>query len=353
MARDTREGNQMTSRKVLVTGAGGFMGSHLVDALLGAGHRVLGVDDLSGGYPENVSNDCDFTVLDLRHRDAVESYIRKTKPEIIFHLAADATEGRSQFTPVLCLERNLVAYMHLLTSLIRVGFEKIVVASSMSVYGSQAPPFHEGMERRPDDIYGICKAAMERATEVMSEVYDFRYTLVRPHNVYGPRQNMADPYRNVVAIFINRLLQNKNFYIYGDGEQQRAFTYIDDCTPYLMKTGFDRKTNGEIFNIGPDKEYSINELARVVLACFTSNGDVPAHLHPQYLPPRPMEVRDAYSTCDKAKCMLGFHSATNLEEGVARTVEWAKQRGPQEPHYLDELEIVSEKVPKTWRERLL
>jgi UDP-glucose 4-epimerase len=343
----------MAYRKVLVTGAAGFIGSHLVDALLGAGHTVLGVDDLSGGYQENVSPDCEFAVLDLRDRDAVESYVRKTKPEIIFHLAADATEGRSQFTPVLCVQRNLLAYMHLLTSLIRVGFEKIVMASSMSVYGSQAPPFHEGMERKPDDIYGICKAAMERTTEVMSEVYSFRYTIVRPHNVYGPRQNMADPYRNVVAIFINRLLQNKNFYIYGDGQQQRAFTYIDDCTPYLMKTGFDRKTDGEIFNIGPDKEYSINELARVVVGCFRSNGDVPPHLRPQYLPPRPMEVRDAYCTCDKAKQVLGFHSAVSLEEGVARMVEWARKKGPQPPCYLDELEIVSDQVPKTWRERLI
>lgn len=343
----------MARNKVLVTGAAGFMGSHLVDGLLAAGHVVYGLDDLSGGYRENVAPDCNFTELDLRKQDEVEKYIRHVKPEVIFHLAADATEGRSQFTPVLCMQRNFVAYMHLLTSLIRAGFEKIVVASSMSVYGSQQPPFSEDMDRKPDDIYGICKASMERATEVMSEVYGFRYTIVRPHNVYGPRQNMADPYRNVAAIFINSILHGKNFYIYGDGEQKRAFTYIDDCTPYLLKTGFQGNTDKEIFNIGPDKEFSVNQLASVVLHAFSYNGDVPDHLLPKYLPPRPLEVHQAFCTCDKAKAILGFHSTISLEDGIGRMIEWARRKGPQQPRYLDGLEIISDKVPKTWLEKLI
>lgn len=343
----------MAGRKVLVTGAAGFMGSHLVAALLAAGHTVFGVDDLSGGYMENVPKACNFTKLDLRDRDGVEKYIHQTKPEITYHLAADATEGRSQFTPVLCMQRNFVAYMHLLTSLIRAGFDKIVVTSSMSVYGSQQPPFHEGLDRKPDDIYAICKSSMERATEIMSEVHGFRYTIVRPHNVYGPQQNMADPYRNVVAIFINSLLRDKNFYIYGTGEQKRAFTYIDDCTPYLMKTGFESSTDSEIFNIGPDKEYTINHLAGVVLRAFFPNCNIPATLQPKYLPPRPMEVREAYCTCDKAKRHLGFCSTITLEDGVPRMVEWAKQRGPQSPKYLDELEIMNEHTPRTWLDHLI
>jgi UDP-glucose 4-epimerase len=343
----------MSSRKVLVTGAAGFMGSHLVDALIAKGHAVYGIDDLSGGYLDNVSRECLFTQLDLRDQGAVEQYIHKTKPEIVFHLAADATEGRSQFTPIQCLQRNLVAYMYLLTSLIRSGLDKIVVASSMSVYGSQTPPFHEVQDRRPDDIYGICKASMERATEIMSEVYDFRYTIVRPHNVYGPRQNMADPYRNVVAIFINSLLKEKKFFIYGDGEQRRAFTYIDDCTPYLLKTGFDTETDSEIYNIGPDKEYTVNELSHIVLGAFGYNGNLPEYLRPQYLPPRPMEVREAFCSCEKAKAVLGFRSSVILQEGVSRMVEWARKKGPQPQRYLDSLEIVSDSVPETWLKKLI
>ena len=341
------------SRKVLVTGVAGFMGSHLADALITDGHEVFGIDDLSGGYKENVSKECNFTLLDLRDKEAVDSYIRKTKPEIVFHLAADATEGRSQFTPVLCVQRNLVAYIHLLTSLIRTGFDKIVLTSSMSVYGSQTPPFGETMLRKPDDIYGICKASMERVTEVMSEVYGFRYTIVRPHNVYGIRQNMADPYRNVVAIFINSLLKGKAFFIYGDGNQKRAFTYIDDCTPYLLMTGFRKDTDGEIFNIGPDREYTINDLARIVLSCFFQDGEGPEHLRPRFLPPRPMEVQEAYCSCEKARRVLGFGSHISLEEGVASMVAWAKAKGPQEPRYLDELELVTDKTPRTWVEKLI
>ncbi len=340
-------------KSALVTGAAGFMGSHLVDALLAEGHEVYGVDDLSGGYLHNVPKECRFTTLDLRDRNGTDAYVSVTKPEVVFHLAADATEGRSQFTPVLCVQRNLVAYMHLLTSLIRAGFEKILLASSMSVYGSQTAPFHEAMERQPDDIYGICKASMERATEVMSAVYKFRYCIVRPHNVYGPRQNLADPYRNVVGIFINSLLNNKRFFIYGDGQQKRAFTYIDDCTPYILRAGVDPATDGKIFNIGPERAYTINYLARAVLQTFFRDGNIPPHLIPEHLPARPMEVAEAFCTCDAARKALGFRESVPLEDGVARMVDWARRVGPQKPRYLDELEIVSERTPVTWTQRLI
>ena len=200
--------------KILVTGAAGFMGSHLVDALLDLGHEVYSLDDLSGGYMENVNPKSHFVQIDLREREKVEEFINETKPQIIFHLAADATEGRSQFTPINCTQRNYMAYLNLLVPAIRNKVEKVILTSSMSVYGSQKPPFKETMDRKPEDIYGISKASMERATEILSHVHDFKYVLIRPHNVYGPKQNMADPYRNVIAIFINCLLNNKHFYIY-------------------------------------------------------------------------------------------------------------------------------------------
>lgn len=344
----------MNKIKVLVTGSAGFMGSHLVDYLLNEGYKVYGVDDLSGGYLENVSSDSHFTKLDLRDREAVEKYICKIKPQIVYHLAADATEGRSQFTPLNCTERNYMAHLNVLIPAIRNSMEKMVLCSSMSVYGAQKPPFSEDMEPRPEDIYAISKAAMEKSTAILSEVHHFKYTIFRPHNVYGPRQNLADPYRNVIGIFINCLLHDRNFYIYGDGGQKRAFSYIDDVTPYIARAGFMDEANGEIFNIGPREEYTINEMAREVLANFVDNpNDPPDHLKPKYLPGRPKEVKEAFCTNAKAEKILGYKTSVSLFEGIGRMVAWAKQTGPQEFRYLNSLELETNETPVTWKDKLI
>lgn len=339
--------------KVLVTGAAGFMGSHLVDALLELGHEVYSLDDLSWGYKENVNPKSIFVQLDLQDKKKTEDYINEVKPEYVFHLAADATEGRSQFTPINSTQRNYGAYLNLLVPCIRNGMKKMILTSSMSVYGAQQAPFSEDMERKPEDIYAISKAAMEHATEILSKVFSFDYTIIRPHNVYGPRQNLADPYRNVIAIFINRLLQGKNFFIYGTGEQKRAFSYIDDFTPYIVKAGFDDAANGQIFNIGPVEECTINELGNVVLKVFFPDGNIPENMKPEYLPPRPLEVADAWCTAEKAEKLLGYKTSVSLEEGIRKMVEWAKKVGPMDFHYLDNLELVSDTAPETWTKKLL
>lgn len=339
--------------RILVTGAAGFMGSHLVNSLLEMGHDVYGVDDLSGGYMENVNPQSHFTKLDLQLRHETENYINEIKPELVFHLAADATEGRSQFTPINCTMRNYVAYLNLLVPCIKNGMKKMVLTSSMSVYGAQKAPFSEDMERSPEDIYGISKAAMEHATEIMSTVHGFKYVIIRPHNVYGPHQNLADPYRNVIAIFINRAMKKKHFYIYGDGNQKRAFSYINDFTPYIIKAGIDDTANSQIFNIGPTQEYTINQLAEVVLKAFFPDGNIPEDMKPEYLPLRPMEVMDAWCTVDKAERILEYKTTIALDEGVRKMVEWAKTKGPQEFHYMDDLELTTKDTPLTWKDKLL
>jgi UDP-glucose 4-epimerase len=341
--------------KVLITGVAGFMGSHLAESLVKMGHSVWGVDDLSGGYMRNVPKGCRFIRLDLRDKRKTEAVVKRIRPRLVHHLAADATEGRSQFTPLECTERNYLAHMNLLVPCIRYGMKRIVVTSSMSVYGAQKAPFHEDMEPRPEDIYAISKAAMENSTRILAEVYGFEHVIVRPHNVYGERQNMADPYRNVVAIFVNRLLQGKPFYIYGDGRQKRSFTHIDDFNPYLVKCGFQRNLAGQIFNIGPREEHSINELAKIVLeAFFGSMKVVPKRLKPIYLPPRPKEVKEAFCTNRKAERMLGYRTRVSLQEGVRRLVEWARRIGPTPPKYLPGgLELATRDTPRTWRSRLI
>ncbi len=334
--------------RILVTGAAGFMGGHLVDALVELGHEVYGVDDMSGGFWRNINPDSHFSALDLRDQTSTDAFISRVKPELMYYLAADATEGRSQFTPLNCTQRNLVAYLNTLVPAIREGLKKVVMVSSMSVYGAQHPPFSEDLSRKPVDVYGVSKASMEHITEILSEVHNFKFTIIRPHNVYGIRQNIADPYRNVVGIFINLLLQKKPYYIYGDGEQKRAFTYIDDFTPYITRAGFDDNVNGEIINVGPREEVSINELSDTLLKIFYPDG-VPAGLEPIHLPDRPKEVKEAFCTTEKAERLLGYKTSISFEEGLRKMVAWAKELGPQEPHYLvDGLELVTDQVPVIW-----
>ncbi len=342
-----------THNKILVTGSAGFIGSHIYDRLLEMGHEVYGIDDLSGGFMRNVSRPKRFTKLDLRDRAKTAAYIAKIKPEIIFHLAADAAEGRSQFTPLSALDRNLGAYYNLLIPAIKHGMKKMILASSMSVYGAQQVPFKESMEPQPEDIYGISKTAMEKSTKVLADVYGFKYVIIRPHNVYGPRQNLTDPYRNVIGIFINRLLNKKNFYIYGDGSQMRAFSHIDDVADPMVRTAFSKKCEGRTINIGGDQAITLNELSRLVLEEFFHSKDIPRGYKPTYVPLRPKEVQYAYSDHQIAKRLIGFKPKTSLREGIRAMITWARSIGPQKFTYLSSLELEHTTAPKTWKKKLI
>ena len=340
--------------RVLVTGAAGFMGSHAVDRLLDLGHTVIAADSLIGGYEENVNPAAEFVQCDLADRAAATDLVEASAPEVIFHYAADATEGRSQFTPLSSMDNNVVAYLNTLVPAIANGLSKIVLVSSMSVYGAQQPPFEETMPRRPEDVYAAMKASMEAATEHLSAVHGFEYAVFRPHNVYGERQNLADPYRNVVAIFINALLRGRSIHIYGDGEQRRAYSYIGDVNPAIVDGGLSDRSNGQIFNVGSSEDVSINRLADVVRDVFFDGGPWPAGLEPRYMPGRPLEVKNAYCAHDAAERVLGFCNMTSLRQGVAAMVQWARSVGPREPAYLpNSLEIGSQHAPATWREQLI
>lgn len=345
----------MKKKNILVTGSAGFMGSHLFDYLhekYGKMYSIFGVDDLSGGFMRNVSRKEFFKKLDLRNRKKVSEFIEELRPEIVFHFAADATEGRSQFTPLSALDRNLVAYVNLLVPCIKYGLKKMILISSMSVYGSQQIPFKESFIPRPDDVYGVTKASMEDITRIMASVYGFKYLIFRPHNVYGPRQNLSDPYRNVVGIFINCLLQGKRFYIYGDGEQKRAFSYIDDITSYIAEASMKNELENEIFNIGSDEVVTINELSQIILEEFFGRGKIPKKFLPAHLPPRPQEVKFAFCDHTKAKELLNFKPRTSLREGIRKTIEWARSIGPQKFKYLDSLELYHRDIPRTWLKKL-
>lgn len=346
--------DRIRARRVLVTGVAGLHGSHEAAALLARGLDVYGVDDLSGGRRSQVPAGVRFTRLDLRHRAAVERYFARVKPGIVFHDAAFATEGGSNFTPIHSTERNSMMFLYTLVAAIRHGMEKLVLASSMSVYGRQRAPFTETMDRKPEGVYAISKAAMERVTEDLSKVHGFRYTIIRPHNVYGPNQNLSDPYRNVIAIWLNALMQHKPIWIYGDGTQRRSFTYIDDFTPYVVRAGLSKRCHGEIFNIGPREEIRLNDLARLVLrSYFGSDRAVPAKFRPRYFRPgRPLEVKAAFSSMKKAERWLGYRTTVGIEDGVARMTAWAKSVGPRPFTYIPGGLELSKNAPITWTKRL-
>ncbi len=351
---EIRVDNRLPVRRVLVTGAAGFMGSWEAEALVKMGYRTYGVDDLSGGFMENVPRGCRFTKLDLRNRNAVERYMKRVRPEVVIHDAAFATEGGSQFMPLNSTERNYMMHLYTLVSAMRHGVRKFVLASSMSVYGGQKPPFREGMPRAPEDIYAISKAAMEHSTELLSRVHGFQYTIIRPHNVYGPRQNLSDPYRNVISIWINALMMGKPFYIYGDGGQKRSFTYIEDYTPYVLKAGLSKRFHGEIFNIGPREEISLNGLARLIIReYFGSESACPSRLRPKYYRPgRPLEVKLAYCSHKKAERLLGYRTTVPIAEGVRRMVAWARRLGPRPFQYIRGGLELRRNAPPTWTKKL-
>ncbi len=328
--------------RFLVTGAAGFMGSHVAEGLARAGHEVVGLDDLSGGFKENVRGPVTFFEVDLRDAAKTEAIVKECQPEILCHLAANAREGASQFQPRDVCGRNLMAYANVLVPALRAGIKKVVLYSSMAAYGEQETPFDEQMPRQPVDVYGVNKKAMEEITEILADVHEFGYTIIRPHNVFGERQSLRDPFRNVVAIFMNRIMRGEPLYVYGDGEQKRAFSYIGDSLPaFLRACELRPELDHQIINIGGMHAVTVNELLRLVLHEFKAANEV------VHLPDRPREVKNAYCSWQKSVDLLDYTETFGLEEGVRRMAVWAKEQGPQ-PWREESLELPSPKAPSIW-----
>jgi UDP-glucose 4-epimerase len=330
--------------KIILTGNAGFLGSHLQDALIERGDDVVGIDSFVGGFKRNINPETKMYVHDLCDSEAVDSTFKLNTPEVVYHIAADATEGRSQFTPISATKNNLLASVNVFTSAIKYGAKRIIFTSSMSVYGEQEPPFDETMPTSPVDVYGINKDAAEKILKVLCEVHGVEYVIIRPHNVFGPRQNIRDAYRNVVGIFMNRVMNGQEPIIYGDGEQVRSFTYIDNITPCFVRAA-DAPISGETINVGPIETQTVNHLANKILNEFDSN------LIPTHQPDRPREVKYAHCTNKKAMDLLGYETLVHFDEGIKKMAVWAKELGHQEPVYLDSLELVKN-APRAWTERM-
>jgi len=216
----------------------------------------------------------------------------------------------------------------------------------MARYGSQATPFTEDMQPRPVDPYGISKVAGEEVLKSLCNLNNIEWVIAVPHNIIGPKQKYDDPYRNVVSIMLNRLLQNKKPIIYGDGNQKRCFSYIDDCIYCLLALIDNKAVVSEIINIGPDEEFvTINKIAEI---CSNITG---SNLKPEYYPDRPKEVKHATCSSNKARKLLKYKTTTDLYEGIKKTFEYIKEKGPKKFKYHVDLEIVNDLTPKVWVEK--
>jgi len=330
--------------KVFISGIAGFLGSHLADKFQAEGHQVLGVDSLIGGYVDNVPDGIRFYNRDL-NENRLDDLLDGV--DLVIHTACTAYEGLSVFSPALIVKNTTQATVELLSASVQAGVQKFVYLSSMARYGEIETPYTEDMEPKPQDPYGIAKLASEQLVKNVCETHGMDWVILVPHNIIGPRQKYDDPFRNVASIMTNRLLQDQPPIIYGDGTQQRCFSFIDDVVEPLYVACSSPEAIGEVINIGPDEEaITINELAEHLQRIIGT--DFP----PIYTGGRPQEVKIALCSSDKARRLLGYKTSTNLEDGLTRLVEWIEHRGPKEFEYHLPIEIRSDKLPSTWSQRL-
>lgn len=336
----------MDNRKVsLVTGGAGFIGAHVVNSLLKLGHKVIVVDDLSGGFEDHINSSATFKKGSVYDHVFLELLFNEYKFDYVYHLAAYAAEGLSHFIRRFNYNNNLIGSINLINESVKHKVKCFVFTSSIAVYGAGQVPMTEETTPVPEDPYGVSKYAVELDLRSAHEMFGLNYVIFRPHNVYGEYQNIGDRYRNVIGIFMNQLMQGKPLTIFGDGNQTRAFSYIDDVAPHIARSVDNPAAYNQVFNIGADKEYTVNELAKVVIQELGIKGEL-RHLEARN------EVVNAYSDHSKAKKVFGIKEGdfTTLEVGVRKMAEWARQAGARGSSRFSDIEI-QEKLPAVWLEK--
>jgi UDP-glucose 4-epimerase len=321
--------------KVLITGVAGLLGSRLADWIIENNKAtVYGVDDLSGGYIENIHPQVHFIKHNLTSDNKkMERLFKKHNFDYVFHFAAYAAEGLSPFIRQYNYENNLIATTKLINLSIKHHVKRFIFTSTMAVYGNAETPFRESYIPAPIDPYGIAKYACEMDIQVAGEQHGLDWCIFRPHNVYGAKQNIWDKYRNVLGIWMYQHLNGMPMTIFGDGQQTRAFSYIDDCVPYFWLGATEQQTSKQIFNIGADDHITINDACDLLIDTIGSGSK-------QYLEQR-HEVKHAWVTHDKIKSVLNFSSSTNLRTGLQKMWEWAKTQPIRQQKIWSEYELDS------------
>lgn len=330
-------------KKVLVTGAAGFIGSHVCDHLITNGYEVVALDDLSGGFQDNVNPEAVFVNGSICDEALVNSLFVEHNFNYVFHLAAYAAEGLSHFIRRFNYNNNLVGSINLINAAVNSGsVECFVFTSSIAVYGRNQLPMTEELMPSPEDPYGISKLAIELDLKAAHEMFGLNHIIFRPHNVYGERQNIGDPYRNVVGIFMNQIMQGNKLTLFGDGMQTRAFSHIDAVAPIIAKSIEMDNAYNQIFNIGADIPYSVKDLATIVCNSFGVEERI------EFLDAR-NEVMHAYSDHSKVNKYFG-HLINNipLKEGIERMVEDARAKGPRKGSKFQNIEV-EKNMPPIWK----
>jgi UDP-glucose 4-epimerase len=328
-------------RNILVTGGAGFIGSHIAEAFVKNGDQVVVLDDLSGGFVDNIVDGANFIQGSINDLELVNGLFEREKFDFVYHLAAYAAEGLSHFIKRFNYNNNLIGSVNLINASINHQVKGFVFTSSIAVYGtSPVLPMTEETLARPEDSYGIAKLAVEQELVVSKEMFGLDYIIFRPHNVYGEKQNIGDKYRNVVGIFMNQILQGKPMTVFGDGTQTRAFSYIGDIVPIMVEAIDTPAAYNQVFNVGADQPYSVSQLADAIAH---SMGVEPKIV---YLPPR-NEVLNAYSSHEKVMQVFGKRELHNLEDGLSRMAIWIKQHGARSSQLFKDIEV-TKNFPKAW-----
>lgn len=325
----------MKEKSILITGVAGMIGSRLADWIIdnGLNYNVIGIDNLLGGYIDNVNDKVILYDRDLS-KDDIEDIFKTYDIEYVFHLAAYAAEGLSPFMRKFNYMNNVGSTVNIINNCITYNIKRLVYASSMSVYGyGEYKRFDESIKPNPIDPYGISKYACEMDIQVAADQHGLDFCIIRPHNVYGIKQNIWDKYRNVLGIWIRQILNNQKITIFGDGLQKRSFTFVDDIVPYIWKCAISDKAKNEIFNLGSLQEITILDAAKMLCDINNIGYDNIDFLEARH------EVKNAVPLGTKSVELLDYKDKTNLKEGLAKMVKWAKTQPNREVKKWENYEI--------------